>query len=305
MLDSDEEIREIKKEIIESRGLVIKTNNLVNSLSADVKSIAKRQAAYEQRFNWSSATAYVLFAALCFGGLYFASDARIREIRSDEDELTRVVKELRSELAEESERAQARTRAETKAAKYYELIRAKKRREVVEGFEAMRKENLSKAEEAFFQDVVDKFRLDLSLEAFQAGLDLVRTGRYAEASEQFERAVRLREDGAHIPAVRYNLARTYRKLDRNAEAMVLAKVVSEQSADLEIQDDATMLLAEAAAELGQIDDARNAIRTLLRKWPRSEFVPDARKKLGELNLRALRGKQTEAAAPAAKPAAAK
>ena len=81
--------------------------------------------------------------------------------------------------------------------------------------------------------------------------------------------------------------------------------------DLEVQDDAAMLLAESAADLEQIDDARNALRLLLRKWPRSEFVPDARKKLGELNLRALRAKSSDtrppvASAPAApKPAPAK
>ena len=34
MADADEEIREIKREIIESRGLVIKTSNLTNSLAA-------------------------------------------------------------------------------------------------------------------------------------------------------------------------------------------------------------------------------------------------------------------------------
>ena len=41
MREADEEIREIKKEIIESRGLTIKTNNLVNALGADIKSIVK------------------------------------------------------------------------------------------------------------------------------------------------------------------------------------------------------------------------------------------------------------------------
>ena len=44
----DEELREIKREIIESRGLVIKTNNLTNALSADIKSIAKRQQGYQE-----------------------------------------------------------------------------------------------------------------------------------------------------------------------------------------------------------------------------------------------------------------
>ena len=81
--ETDEEIREIKKEIIESRGLTIKTNNLVNSLGADIKSIAKRQAGYERRFNWNGAVAYALFAALSFGGLKLASDATIAAIESE------------------------------------------------------------------------------------------------------------------------------------------------------------------------------------------------------------------------------
>ena len=40
MHEVEDELREIKREIIESRALVIKTNNLTNALSADIKSIA-------------------------------------------------------------------------------------------------------------------------------------------------------------------------------------------------------------------------------------------------------------------------
>ena len=43
----DEELREIKREIIESRGLVIKTNNLTNALSADIKSIANSEVSLD------------------------------------------------------------------------------------------------------------------------------------------------------------------------------------------------------------------------------------------------------------------
>ena len=62
MIDEfDEELRELKREIIETRGLIIKTNNLTNALSADLKSIAKRQQGYERRLVWNSATAYIVF----------------------------------------------------------------------------------------------------------------------------------------------------------------------------------------------------------------------------------------------------
>ena len=42
MQDIDEEIREIKKEIIEGRNLTIKTNNQVSALGSDIKAIAKK-----------------------------------------------------------------------------------------------------------------------------------------------------------------------------------------------------------------------------------------------------------------------
>ena len=117
MREADEEIREIKKEIIESRGLIIKTNNLVNALGADIKSIAKRQAGYERRFNLNSAAAYFIIAALSFVGLKLVSDARIREIESRMTELEREKNELARELRTLTETAEKRRRAEEAAAR--------------------------------------------------------------------------------------------------------------------------------------------------------------------------------------------
>ncbi len=289
MREADEEIREIKKEIIESRGLIIKTNNLTNALAADIKSIGKRQAGYERRFNWNSGVAYVLFAGLSFVGLKLWSDVQIREIEGETRELQREARELRHDLTEETRRAEARERAEGKAAQFYDLIRQQKRAEVVERYEQVRTERLSRAEAAFFRDTVDRFRLDLSVAAYQAGLDLMRTGRYAEAADAFQESIRLKEEAAHIPAVKYNLARSLARLGRQGEAIVLAQAVIDQNVDRELQDDGAFLLAQCAEDLGNIDDARNALRMIGRRWPRSQLALDARRHLGELNLRVLRG----------------
>jgi TolA-binding protein len=289
MVEADEEIREIKKEIIESRGLIIKTNNLTNSLAADIKSIAKRQAGYERRFLWNSAVAYVLFATLSFVGLKLWSDARMREFESEQEELRADAQELRAELDEETRRAEERSRAEVAAARYYDLIRQQERAQVVDGYEQIRRQDVTRAEAAFFRDTVDRFRLDLSVAAYQSGLDLMRTGRYSEAAEKFQESVELEDQGSHIPAVKYNLALALRRLNRQGEAIVLAQAVVDQNIDRELQDDAMWLLSQCAEELDRIDEARNALRTLTRRWPRSSLAPDARRHLGELNLRVLRG----------------
>lgn len=285
MRDTDDEIREIKTEIIESRGLIIKTNNLTNSLAADIKSIAKRQAGYERRFNWNSGVAYVLFASLAFAGLKLWSDVRINEIESEKVGLTREVSELRKDLAEEIRRAERREQAEHKAAAFYDLIRQKKRTKVVEEHDEIRKERLSKAEAAFFRDTVNRFRLDLSIEAYQHGLSLLRTGRYSEAARSLEESIELNDESAHIPGVKYHLGRALRRLGRSSEAALWAKEVLEQEVDKDLQVDGALLLSQCAEDNGDLDQARKALRLILRRWPRSARVQDVRKKLGELNMR--------------------
>jgi tetratricopeptide (TPR) repeat protein len=229
--------------------------------------------------------AYALFATLSFVGLKLWSDVRINEIASEKDELTAKVHELRRDLEEETRRAEKRQQAEAKAAAFYDLIRKKDFARVVEGFEQIQQEQLSKAEAEVFRDTETRFRMQLSVNAYQTGLGLMRTGRYAEAAESFQEAMRLKEEATHIPAVKLDLARALQHLGRAGEATILAQEVIDQNIDKELQDDATWVLSECADDLGNIDDARNALRMLLRRWPRSALVPDARKRLSDLNLK--------------------
>lgn len=289
MSDVDDEIREIKREIIESRALVIKTSNLVAALAADVKAIAKRQAGYERRFTLNSWVAYILFATLSFLGLWLAKNASVVEIEDESARLRSQVEQLQRELGEETQRAEARAHAEAQAAQFYRLIRERRREQAVEQYPAIRREQLSAAEAAFFRDTIDQFQEDLSVQAYQNGLDLVRTGRYAEAAEAFQESLRLREDGPHTPAVKLDLARTLRHLGQDARAKDLAAEVAEQNVNRELQDDGLLLFAECAEALGSIDEARAALRAYLRRWPRGAFNVEVRRHLAELNRRVMRG----------------
>lgn len=293
MRDPDDEILEIKKEIIESRGLVIKTNNLVNSLGADVKSIAKRQAGYERRFNWNGGIFLLVVAAVSFAGLKLASDSLISEVESEKNHLESRVEELERDLAEETGRAQERARAESMAERFYQMIRQQERQRVVDEYDELTEEDLSPAEAAFFRDTYDRFRLDLSITAYQDGLELMRTERYAEAAEKFNESISLKEEAAHIPSVTYQLARALRRLGRQSAAMVHARQVVEQNIDRELQDDAMWLLALCAEELGDIDTALETVRTLYTRWPRSSLAREARIKARDLRLQALRGRGSD------------
>src|SRR3954467_11047104 len=132
MHEVDEELREIKREIIESRGLVIKTNNLTNALSADIKSIAKRQQTYERRLSWNSATAYLVFVVVAFAALKFAWDARVDQIKAETEQRGAENDRLKKEVREAQKRDEDRARAEMKAAAFYDLVRQGKKADLFE-----------------------------------------------------------------------------------------------------------------------------------------------------------------------------
>src|SRR5665213_3147442 len=110
MHEVDDELREIKREIIESRGLVIKTNNLTNALSADIKSIAKRQQTYERRLWQNSAVTYVVFVVLVFAVLKFAWDARVDAIKGETEQKIVENERLKHEEREAQQRDEDRAR---------------------------------------------------------------------------------------------------------------------------------------------------------------------------------------------------
>jgi TolA-binding protein len=280
----DEELRELKREIIETRGLIIKTNNLTNALSADLKSIAKRQQSYEGRLVWNSATAYVVFVLVVFVALKLAWDARVDAVRAETEQTRQAVDRLSRELKEAQKRDEDRAKAEGRAAGFYELIRQGKRAEVVEQFDALNKEPLTKTELTVFSDAVERARGELSIASYHQGLDHALVGRWHEAAQSLEESLRYKDDASHSPLARYNLADAYRHLARQRDAIPILIQLSEASPDKEVMDDATFLLAECLIDIQAWNDAKNTLRSFVRRFSDSPYFNEVRTHLAEISL---------------------
>ena len=282
--ETDEELREIKREIIESRGLVIKTNNLTNALSADIKSIAKRQQSYERKLSWNSATAYVVFVFVVFAALKLAWDARVDQIRAETDSRSQENERLRKEVREAQKREEDRLRAEAKAAQFYELLKQNKRQELVEAYEAIKKEPLSRAEQALFADGVDRAKNELSAQVYGQALEKLKAKRWQEAAGLFEESLRLKDDSSIGPSVRLGLAQAYRGLGRHKDAIPLLTQLADNTVDREVCDDALYYLAQSQTDIEAWNDAKNTWRTMLRRFPDSRYSAEGRIYLKSLEL---------------------
>jgi TolA-binding protein len=283
--DMDEyELEEIKREIVESRALTIKTNNLVNALAADLKSIAKRQQGYERRFFVNSATAYVVTIAVLFVLLKFAWDAKLETVRGETVESRSRLGQLEKELKESQSREEASTRAERQAADFYALIREGKQRELIERLDEISRLPLTRTERAVFEAAAENAQNQLSLEAYQTGLEHVRAGRWHEAQQALRESLKFKSNAAHAPQANLQLARALAELGRQREAIPLLVQLSEASPDKEVMDEATLALAEAQIDIKAWNDAKNTLRTFIRRFPTSAHINEAKGKLAELQL---------------------
>ncbi len=284
MHDVDEELREIKREIIESRGLVIKTNNLTNALSADIKSVAKRQQGHERRIWWNSATVYVVSLVVLLGIFTYGFDARIDAAETTGKHLHDENARLKQEVSDLQQRETDREAAEIEAAKFYDLVKQSKRPELIKGWETMRGRPLSKAEELFFEDAIDRAKNEQSALLYAQGLDAVRLQRWQEAATAFEESLHYDESGPTGSRAKLELAGAYRKLRRQKDAIVLLEPLSESSLDREAQDDALEMLALCQTEIEAFNDAKDTWRALLRKFPDSHYALEAKLALQTLTL---------------------
>jgi tetratricopeptide (TPR) repeat protein len=285
MREVDEELGEIKREIIESRGLVIKTNNLTNALSADLKSIAKRQQSYERRISWNSATAYVVFVLVVFTALKFAWDARVDFVTAEMQQKTAENDRLHKETREAQKKDEDQARSEMRAQAFYELVRQGKRAEIVEAFENLKNEPVSKTELAVFADAVDKAKNELSAQSYQLGQEKARVQRWQEAATAFEDSLRFKDDSAVAVGAKLGLADAYRHLNRQRDAIPLLTQITESTyVDKELQDDALYTLAYCETEIQAWNDAKNAWRSLIHRFPDSHFTPEAKLQLAQLTL---------------------
>jgi TolA-binding protein len=276
MHEVDDELHEIKREIIESRGLVIKTNNLTNALSADIKSIAKRQQGYERRLAWNSATAYVVFVIVVFAALKLTVDARVEAIEATGKHLRDENARMKQELDELKQREGDRHAAELEASKFYNLVREGKRVDVVRGWEAVKTKPLTKAEAQFLGDAVDRARVEQATLLYLQGMDSSRLQRWQEAASSFEESLRYDDAGAVAPQTKLELSNAYRKLHRPKDAIALLTPLVDQPIDKELEDDALDQLAWCQTELEAYNDAKNTWRALLRRFPDSHYAPEAK-----------------------------
>ena len=285
-MSSSSDLRELKKEIIEARGLIIKSNNLTNSLSAEVRSLGKRQSNSERLLTMNSWVAYVIFTVLIFTALQLIYNQRKGALEEALEAAEKRVASVEQKLAEVKKKESPKGKKQNAdLMALYELINDHNRQGAIDAYEALDVTVLTPLEGKLLKDTVDRFSADLSMQHYARALELVDKSKYAEAVDEFRTSLRYKDDAGHATAARIHMANALRLQGKPREGIAVLQRLLEENLDRALADDAYWYLALSHEEAHQKDEARSVLRALMRQFPDSQYYRAARIRQAEIQLR--------------------
>src|SRR6267142_5941666 len=112
----------LRKEIIEARNLIIKTDNLLKNLHAELKQMGRKHEEQEKRHWMTSVTAYIAFALIAAVGAIAYARAEVRTAREEAQANESRAAALQKDAEKIKSADQVRRDASEKAMRVYDLL---------------------------------------------------------------------------------------------------------------------------------------------------------------------------------------
>lgn len=275
-------LEDIRREAIESRNLVIKTDNQLKTLHAELKLISKHNEDFQKRWFFGSAAAYVLFAGLCGFGAYALSGARASGEKQEREraearatEQTSIADKLKADSA-------AQASQDRSAADVYHLMTTLQGDERIKGVEAYAKldtKKLSPFARQVLDDRATAIRHEIAAASLERGRTAFRKADYPGAVNELNRFMAMNPDGDDAVEGGWYLGNSLVQTHKNDEAIpYLARYVKEAT-KAKNRDFAMWLLVQAYDATGQRDKGTELDREALAQYPNSDFIQGFRNRL--------------------------
>jgi TolA-binding protein len=297
-MDFDRELSEIRREVIESRNLVIKTDNLLKNLHAEVKLVGKRQDEFQKRQWMSSAASYFIFALLASVGSMLIFSARRASANQERERLEKRISELTTQVEKDRTEASSGQTAARGAMEAYRQMTSLPGDERLKGIDTLGKldtSRLSPVEKQSLTDRAQMLRQEIGQTAFDRGKSAFRKNDMKSAITDFARFMSMTPPAQEATEASYYLGVAYNITKRYDEAVpMLSRFVSDDK-KAKSRDYAMLLLAHAYEQTGHLEKAAEIAKEALRTYPTSEFATQLRTRLNSVQ-RMIGGGSPEAAA---------
>jgi TolA-binding protein len=298
-MDREEsEMSLLRKEVVEARNLVIKNDNLLKNLHAELKLMGRRHDEQERRHWMTSVTAYIAFAIIASVGAIAYAKAEVRTAREEAQANEQRAKALQVDAEKIKSADQGRRDSSEKAMRVYELLGTEKEGP---GLSAAMQQSvhldrgqLSALEARAIDDRSAGMKVRIAEAALNAGQSAFRRQDWKAASDELGHYVEL-EPKVLDPLIWFHLGNARMQTHEYQGAIAPLDNFLKNTGGTKTAQYAGFLLGQAYEETGNATKAREAYDRAVNLYPGSEFAPMIRGR-----LRKLPAAQAPGTAPAAR-----
>jgi tetratricopeptide (TPR) repeat protein len=281
----DGDISALRKEVIEARNLVIKTDNLLKNLHAELKQMGRKHEEQEKRHWMTSVTAYVGFAVIAGVGAIAFANAEVRTARSDAQ-----ANEVRAAtLQKDAEKIKAadQTRRDTseKALRVYDLLGTEKEgpglNQAMTQAMHLDRGQMTALEAKAIDERAAGMKRQLAEAARSAGESAFRRQDWKAAAQDLGRYVEL-EPKVSDNMIWFHLGSARVQTREFQGAIQPFENFLKSTGGTKTAQYAGLLLGQAYEEVGNAARAREVYERAVTLYPGSDFAPQLRNRLKKL-----------------------
>ncbi len=281
-VEVEKELTDIRREVIESRNLVIKTDNQLKNLHAELKLVGKRQEDFQKRQWISSGVAYALFAALCITGAVMISSAQNASSTGERDRLQNSLGELTAKLNAQKAEMDANTAAVRSAADVYRMMTTLSGDERLKGIDALVKldtSRLSALEKQALNDRAALLRKEVGNAAFERGKASFRKNDFVGATAEFSRFLAMNPEEQDLLDASFFLGVSLHEQRKHEQAIPYLQRFVTNDRKSKSRDYAMLALASAYENTAQADKAVETAKEALSTYPNSTVLTQLKNRL--------------------------
>lgn len=272
--DVSKQLDEIRREVVESRNMTIKTDNALKTLHAELKTVSGQQEAFQRRTWFATGGAYVLFTALCVGGAVLVSNSRTATATAERERLERQVTELNETIGRLKADAAAELAAEQSAAQVYKLMTTLPGDERLKGIDALAKldqTRLSAFSRLVLQDRALLLRKEVGSGVLEKGKAAFRRQDWPETIAQLSRFLSMDPVPEDAMEASFFLGNAYFQSRKFDEAIKHLQRYTEGDKKARTRDFALLMLMQSHDMTGGREQAVAAAKEALSSHPNSDF----------------------------------
>jgi TolA-binding protein len=284
------ELSALRKEVVEARNLIIKTDNLLKNLHAELKQMGRVHEEQQKRHWMTSVTAYIAFAVLAGVGAIAYARAEVRTARDEAQSAEAHAKSLQHDAEKIKAADVQRREASEKAARVYDLLGSEKEgpglNQAMSQAMHLEKNLISPLESKAIDDRGAGLKARMAQSALERGNSAFRRQDWATAATELGRFVELDGGKSAEPNFWYHLGQARIQTKDFANAVVPLETYLKSAGTGKTAQYAGFLLGQAYEESNNPAKAREAFERAERLYPGSEFAPAIRSHLRRVQAQA-------------------